>query len=259
MQTDDALEFALRGDDAQAGAVQPDPVAEAVLHPVLDGESVLARGGGVGAELIGRSERVFGVDELLPGFVGVGQLGIDVAEEFFPRRRVVSGVGLEIEVEDGEPLVGCEQADALLERGRGGGRRRGCGGGRGGGRRRGCERGEVRVERPGEFLEFQADLDRGAFARERLEGERAAARGTGEDLPLRFEELGIVGDDFELEQADERLANEFVVSGLPESAGGGVGGQNDALLVEKKDRQGLSRRRGRGRGGRGCLCGSLHA
>ena len=94
-------------------------MAEAVFHPVLDGEGVLARGGRVGAELIGRSARVFGVDELLPGFVGVGQLGIDVAEELFPSRRVVGGVGLEIKIEDGEALVGGEQADALLERGGG--------------------------------------------------------------------------------------------------------------------------------------------
>jgi hypothetical protein len=55
-----------------------------------------------------------------------------------------------------------------------------------------------------------------------------------EDLPLGFAPAGIVGDDFESEEADDELSGEIGRGSMPETAGGGIGGADDAGRIKHK-------------------------
>ena len=235
-ETGDAFEFPGGADLLESGALEPDVVAAAMAHAELDEDAPRA-GGVLAAEEIGRGGGVVGVDVLQPGVVGVGQLGVDVAEEFFPDRGVADAVGREMQVEVADDVLLDEQRETVLERGRD----------RDGGRR--LDDGDV----AGGAAEggFEADelFARGALARLDGEGRGALEGGAEDDFPLGFAPVGIVGNDFEEEQGGERFADELRLGNLPEGAGGGVGGGDAAGGVDEHDRG--------GRGGAGGLDGGF--
>ncbi len=224
VEADDAFEFAGGGEDLDADALDPHPVAEPVLHAELDGEWAGADGE-FAAELIGGGGGVVGMDELAPGFERVGKFGVDVAENFFPGRRVGDAAGAEIEIEEtGGAFVG-EQGETRIAIGAVDGRC-GCDGG-------GLDGGDVGVG--GGFFEANANLAGGALARLGEERRGVVECGAEDDLPLGLEPVGLVGRDLESEEGGERFAVELVLGGLPESARGLGGARDPAGGVEEKD------------------------
>jgi hypothetical protein len=238
VQADDAFERSVVAEDLHAQALDPHPAPEPVFHAELDGEWARAGGRRFLGELVGRRPGVVRVEELQPGVVGVGQLGVDVAEQLFPGRRVVDAVALEIQVEEAERA-------SIHEEGKGLGRRIDR---RQGGRRDRRDGGEIPARRTADFFQPHEHLARVALPRLGLQRDRLAGGGGGQHVPLGIEKIGFLGDDIEGEQTGENPARKIAPARLPERAGGGIGHEHAAAVVEDEDRHRpggghLSRRR----------------
>ena len=92
---------------------------------------------------------------------------------------------------------------------------------------------DVAREQPENFFDADEDVARRAFAG--LHGERRGLveRIREQDFPLGIEPVGLVGQHLELDEAREMFADELLVTGLPEDAGGGIGGGDPARGVQK--------------------------
>ena len=111
MDTDDAGEFAGCGDHLKTAALDPNPMATPMLHAKLDVEGAGADGG-LFADFVGCRGGVFGVDELMPSRERVGQFGVGVAHDFFPRRGKEHPVDREVKVEKARGALVGEQCEA---------------------------------------------------------------------------------------------------------------------------------------------------
>ena len=234
MESDHALERAVGADDLEAEALDPDPVAEPVLHAELDAEGP-GTDGELLAELVGGGAGVVGVDQLPPVVDRVGQLGVGVAQKLLPGRRVAGAAALDVEVEKPDGALLGEQPEAVVI-----GRRRGPGGRQ----HRGDEPGRVAEG----LLDAHAHVARGAALRQHAERDGLVEGGGEDDLPLRLQPVGIVGHHIEGEQAGEMGPDQRAGLGLPQGLGGGVGGGHPPGRIQQHNRAAPRRDRRSGGG-----------
>ena len=167
------------------------------------------------------------MDKVVPRRERVGQFGGGVAQQSFPNRREMHRTGREIQFEEAERAVFCQETKtpdgfSLPIRTVCGDIRRGL---------NGCDvpRGTARL-----LFEPHTNFAKRAFTR--LGGERSFATESAEQhLPLRLNELGIGRNHFEREKQRKRFADQLGFGYLPELRCGGVRGSHPTFAVQNEN------------------------
>ncbi len=179
--------------------------------------------------LVRRRGGVLGMEEAQPGVVGVGELGIGVAEHPLPCRGIEDASRLQVEVEEPDGALLREELQGLdLVVGV-------CRGRKARPERR-LDRDDVAAPVPIGLLRAHRHRARCALPGLDREDRALVEHRREQDVPLGLDHLGLVGDDIEREQSREEFADQFPSARLPERLRLLVGGGHLSRAVQHQDR-----------------------